>query len=279
MNALISAMLSFVILLFLPYATCAQSAEALEIAERLVTRSGLAVQLKSYPRQMDEELSRADEQVPEAVVQALRDAARISFSAEGMQRQITQHLAANMVPADMRQALVWLESEAGQRMARAEEEAAASLSQQVLQDYFTEYRQNPPATRRAGLIAGLVEATRAIEHSAYAVESIALGVAVGMNATQPVQNQVTLEQLRAHLQALLPPEQLRAQMAGMMPVLFAYTYRGASDADLEQYLAFNQSPLGNRYNDAVMAAFIDTLTRASVSMGPLIEQGLKKKST
>lgn len=279
MNPTIPALLSFVFLSFLPHAAAAQSAEALEAADRLVTRSGLAVQLKSYPRQMDEELSRAGGQLPDTVVQALRDAARISFSAEEMQRQITQHLAANMAPADIAQALVWLESDAGQRIARAEEEAAASLSQQVLQDYFTEYQQNLPAARRAGVIAGLIEATRAVEHAAYAVESIALGVAVGMNATQPLQNQVTLEQLRAHLQALLPPDMLRAQMAGMMPMLFAYTYRGSSDADLEQYLAFNQSPPGNRYNDAVMAAFIDALTRASVSMGPLIEQGLKKKST
>lgn len=279
MNASRPALFAFVFLSLLPHAVCAQSAEALAAADRLVTRSGLAVQLKSYPRQMDEELSRAGGQLPETVVQALRDAARISFSAEEMQRRITQHLATNMAPADIGEALVWLESDAGQRMARAEEEAAASLSQQVLQDYFTEYQQNPPVARRVDLIAGLVEATRAVEHAAYAVESIALGVAVGMNATQPVQNQVTLEQLRAHLQAVLPPMQLRAQMAGMMPMLFAYTYRNASDADLELYLAFNQSPLGNRYNDAVMAAFIDALTRASVSMGPLIEQGLQKQST
>jgi hypothetical protein len=279
MKTPIPSVLGFAMLLSLPYAACAQSAEALETAGRLVSRSGLAVQLESYPKQMDEELAQAGGQLPEAVLQALRDAARISFSAEQMQRQITQHLAANMALADMKQALVWLESDAGQRMVRAEEAAANNLSQQVLQDYLTEYRQNPPSSRRANLIAGLIEATRAVEHSAHAVESIALGVAVGMNAAQPVQNQVGLEQLRSHLRTVLPPEQLRAQMAGMMPVLFAYTYHDASDADLEQYLAFNQSPLGNRYNDAVMAAFIEALTRASVSMGPLIEQGLKKKST
>jgi len=278
MKAPIRAVLAFAMLLSGPYAVNAQSAEALETAGRLVASSGLAVQLKSYPRQMDEELALARGHVPDVVLEALRDAARISFSAEGMEREITQHLAANMALDDMMQTLVWLKSEAGQRMAHAEEEAAANLSPQVLQDYATEYQRNQPSSRRADLIAGLVEATRSVEHSAHAVESIALGVAVGMNAAQPVQNQVGLEQLRSHLQSVLPPEQLREEMAGMMPVLFGYTYRDASDADLTQYLAFNQSPLGNRYNDAVMAAFIEALTRASVSMGPLIEQGLKKKS-
>lgn len=279
MKAPILAVLAFAMLLSGPYAVNAQSAEALETAERLVTRSGLAVQLKSYPRQMDDELSLARGHLPDVVLEALRDAARISFSAEEMQRQITQHLAANMALEDMTQALVWLESDAGRRMARAEEETANNMSHQLLQDYAIEYQQNRPSSHRADLIAGLVEATRSVEHSAYAVESIALGVAVGMNAAQPVQNQIGLEQMRAHLQTVLPPEQLREEMAGMMPVLFAYTYREESDSDLTQYLAFNQSALGNRYNDAVMAAFIDALTRASVSMGPLIEQGLKKKST
>ena len=279
MNARILAVFAFAMLLSVPYAANAQSAEALETAQRLVASSGLAVQLESYPRQMDDELSLARGLLPDDVVEALRDAARISFSAEEMQRQITQHLAASMALDDMKQALIWLESDAGRRMARAEEEAATNLSQQVLEDYATEYQQDRPSPHRADLIAGLIEATRSVEHSAHAVESIALGVAVGMNAAQPVQNQIGLEQLRSHLQTALPPDQLREEMAGIMPVLFAYTYRDASDADLGQYLAFNQSALGNRYNDAIMAAFIDALTRASVSMGPLIEQGLKKKST
>lgn len=289
MKAAIPAVVSLLVLVSGPCAGFAQSAEApepraldtpaLATAERLVVRSGLAAQLKSYPRQMDEELSQVRGSLPEEVVEALRDAARIGFSAEGMQRQITQHLAAHMALADMQQALVWVESDAGQRMARAEEAASSSLSQQVLEDYFAVYQSNPPSERRAGLIVGLIEATRSVEHAAHAVESIALGVAVGMNATLPVQSQVGLAQLQAHLRTVMPPDELRAQMAGMLPVLFAYTYRGESDADLAQYLEFNRSPLGNRYNDAMMAAFIDALTRASVTMGPLIEQGMGRKKT
>jgi hypothetical protein len=278
MRTVIPAVLSLVVLLSVPYAVQAQSAEALETAGRLVTRSGLAGQLKSYPRQMDEELAQARGNLPDEVLEALRDAARISFSAEEMQREITQHLAVNMALADMQQSLVWLESDAGQRMARAEEAASASMSQQVLQEYLTEYQQNPPSAQRAELIDGLIEATRSVEHGAHSVESIALGVAVGMNASQPVQNRIGLAELQAHLRTALPPEQLRVHMAAVLPVLFAYTYRGASDADLSQYLEFNRSPLGNRYNDAVMAAFIESMTRASVKMGPLIEQGLGKKS-
>jgi plasmid stability protein len=279
MKAVIPAVLSLALLWSAPCAVHAQSAEALETAGKLVVRSGLAVQLKSYRKQMEDELSQSRGSLPDDLFEALRDAAQVGFSAEDMQRDITQHIAVNLALADMKQALVWLETDTGRRMTLAEEEASNNMSPQVLQEYWAEYQQRPPDTRRAELIAGLIEATRSVEHAAHSVESIALGIAVGLDAAHPVQNRVGLAELRARLRAVLPPEQLRAQMATLLPVFFAYTYRGVSTSDLSQYLEFNRSPLGNRYNDALMAAFIDTLTRASVNMGPLIEQGMRKKST
>ena len=271
--------LSFIFLLPLPDAARAQSAEALNAAGKLVISSGLAVQLKSYPKQIEDELSQSRGNLPEGMFEALRDAARIGFNADELQRHITQHLAVNMPITDVNQALVWLESDTGRHLTNVEEEAAASLSPQVLQDYFAAYQQQPPSTRRVELIAGLIDATRAVEHAAHTVESIALGIAVGMDAAQPMQNRIGVAQLRERLQTMLPPAQLRTQMAGILPVAFAYMYRNTSDADLGQYLDFNRSSLGRRYNDAVMLAFIDTLTRASVGMGPLIEQAMRKKST
>ena len=279
MRSALFAVLSLVLLLPLPDAAHAQSEEAKDTAARLVVRSGLAVQLKSYRKQVDDELGQSRAALPDGLYEALRDAARVGYNAEDLQRDITRHIAVNMPLSDMKQALVWLESDAGRRLTRVEEEAAASMSPQVIQDYVAEYRQRPPSARRAELIGGLIAATRAVEHSAHSVESIALGIAVGMDAAQPVQNRVGLAELRSRLKSMLPPEQLRAQMAGVLPVLFAYMYRNTNDADLAKYLEFNRSPLGNRYNDALMLAFVDTLTRASVNMGPLIEQGMRKKST
>lgn len=279
MKTAMLTVLSFVLLLPLPEAARAQSTEALNAAGQLVVSSGLASQIKSYPKQIEDEISQSRGNLPDGMFEALRDSARIGFNAVELQRNITQHLAVNMAIADIEQALAWLESDTGRRLTRVEEEAAASLSPQVLQDYFAAYQKQPPSPRRTELVVGLIEATRAVEHAAHTVENIALGIAVGMDAAQPVQNRIGVAQLRERLQTMLPPAQLRAQMAGILPVAFAYTYRNTSDVDLGQYLDFNRSPLGRRYNDAVMLAFIDTLTRASIGMGPLIEQAMRKKST
>ena len=52
----------------------------------------------------------------------------------------------------------------------------------------------------------------------------------------------------------MPLDKMRERMAAAMPALYGYAYRAVSDANLAEYLAFNRSPLGTRYNDAVMDA-------------------------
>jgi hypothetical protein len=53
----------------------------------------------------------------------------------------------------------------------------------------------------------------------------------------------------------------------MLPPMYAYVYREVSDADLAAYAKFSASPLGQRYSEAVAAALVGALTRASVRVG------------
>jgi hypothetical protein len=256
----------------------AQSGAALDLARTLVARSGLAEQLKSYPKQVDEEIAQARGKLPGEVLVALREAAKLSYDAADLQRDIEHTLAADMPAADMREAIAWLETAAGRRITRAEEESSASMTPGNLQAYAESLRRAPPSARRAGQLAGLIEATNAVAQSVHLMESIALGIAVGMDAVQPEQNRVGLAALRERLEAAMPREQMREAMGAGLPLMYGYLYRKVSDADLAAYLEFNRSPVGTRYNDAVMKAFTDALTRASIGMGPLIQQGLRKKA-
>jgi hypothetical protein len=49
--------------------------------------------------------------------------------------------------------------------------------------------------------------------------------------------------------------------------MYAYVYREVSDADLDDYVRFCASPLGQRYSEALAAALVGALTRASVRVG------------
>jgi hypothetical protein len=52
-----------------------------------------------------------------------------------------------------------------------------------------------------------------------------------------------------------------------------------SDADLEAYLAFNRSNSGARYNDAMVGALTEALSKAALRVGPGIESALSRKTT
>jgi len=259
-------------------AALAQSAESVALARRLVVVSGLAVQLKAFPKQVDQEMAQARGHMPDEVLDALAGAARESFGPARLQEDIESALAQSLPVGEMKQAIAWLETDPGRRVTRAEELASDGMTHEAVQAYVESTHRRPPSERRNRLIAELVAATTAVEGTVKLLESIALGIAVGMNATQPVQKRLGLAALQARLRSALPAERLRQSVAEAMPGLYGFTYREISDADLAAYLAFNRSAQGKRYNDAMMAAFTDALTRASVRVGALMDARLQNKA-
>jgi len=159
----------------------------------------------------------------------------------------------------------------------AEAKGAASMSQESMQAYLEGAKQKPPNARRDGMISDLIAASRSVEIGAGFIEATSLGIAVGMDATQPVEKRIGVAGLRARLRAVMPPEKLRADMGTMLPPMFGYVYRDTSDADLAAYVKFSGSPAGKRYNEAVSTALIGALARASVRVGEMLPTAAEKK--
>jgi hypothetical protein len=249
-----------------------QSKEALQAAQRLVVSSGTAEQLKFMPKHFEPELELSRGVIPAPLIAALGEAVKQSFVPEVLQEDITRTLAGRMALADMKEAIAWLETPAGRRVTRAEISASSTITPQALQAYADALKRRPPTARRSKLIADLVIATRGIEHTANLTEGVALGIAMGMDATQPVQNRQSVRTLQEKLRSSLPPEELRKSLADAVPGMYGYMYRGVGDADLGAYLEFNRSALGTRYNEAVMEAFTGAMLRAALRMGPAIEK-------
>jgi hypothetical protein len=103
-------------------------------------------------------------------------------------------------------------------------------------------------------------------------ETLALGVAMGMDALQPKERRAGEATLRRHLRMMMPPEKVNAALAESLPMLYAYNYRDVSDADLQGYFGFLKSVGGKRYQDGMTAAFLESLGRASVQVGELVGQ-------
>jgi hypothetical protein len=249
------------------------------VAKRLLHNSGLAVQLKSFPRQVDQDLAQAQGRVPDELLAALRTAAKESFSPAAMHDDLVRGIAARLTVSEMRKALVWLDTDTGKRMTRAEELASEQLTPQTLQAHAEGLKRRPLSPRRSELVASLATATKAVESAATMMEGVALGIAVGMDSMQPAQKRLGVAALSEQLRQTMPPDKLREALAAMTPAMYSYVYRDVSDADLEAYLAFNRSNSGVRYNEAMMGALTEALSKAALRVGAGVESALGRKST
>src|SRR5258705_2714114 len=255
----------------------AQSKQPLELAGRLYDRAAIAAQIRPIPAQFEQGLRDYRDKIPDEVIAALVEAGKKSFAESALRGDIVSAIARKMSTLDIKRTLAWLDSPAGKRVTLAEAKGAASMSQESMQADFDGEKQKPPNPRRDGMIADLITATRSVEIGAGFIEATSLGIAVGMDATQPVEKRIGAAGLRARLRAALPPEKLRADMGAMLPPMFGYVYRDTSDADLAAYVKFSSSPLGKRYNGAVSAALIGALARASVRVGEMLPAAAEKK--
>ena len=259
------------VLAVFPGWACAQSSEALALAGRLFDRAGLAVQLQSLPAQFEQGLSQNPSKLPDEMMAALAEAGKKSFAVATLRQEIVPILAQTLPAADIKQVLAWLDGQVGRRMTLAEESAAGSMTAENMQAYFESEKKKPASPERVKLIADLIEATKAVEIGATFIEAMALGVAVGMDATEPVEKRIGIANLRSRLRVVLPPAKLRASVGAAVPAMEGFTYRQISDADLAAYVEFNDSALGQRYNQAVTKALTESLTRASMRIGEILK--------
>lgn len=250
----------------------------LELAERLYERAAVAAQLRPVAAQFVQGLEDYRGKMPDEAIAALAEAGRRAFAEETLRGEIVAEVARSMKPEDIAGALDWLDGLPGRRVTLAEEAAAANMGEQAVQAWLDAERRKPPHPRRDALIADLIRSTKAVETGAGFIEATSLGIAVGMDATQPVEKRIGAAGLRLRLREAMPPDKLRSNVAAMLPPMYGYVYRGVGDADLAAYARFSGSPLGLRYGEAISDALIGALTRASVRVGEKLPATPEKKA-
>lgn len=257
----------------------AQAQDAAKLAQLLVERSGVAVQLQAVPKSFTDQLPQLRGQVPDDLLLALADAGREAYRPELMANEIAQLLAQSLTPAEMKKAITWLDSGVGRRVTLAEERASASMDDASLKRYAEQTKNQSPSSRRQKGIRDLIDVTGSLEFTVKLMEGTALGMAIGMDSTQPEQKRVGAAFLRKQIEKVMPKDQLKETLRQVMPGIFGYTYREVSDADLEAYVAFLRSPNGKRVNDAIADAFGQAMIAASVRVGQLVDQRSPKQPT
>jgi hypothetical protein len=257
----------------------AQGDETLELARRLVLRSGMATQLHAIPIQFEHSAAQHRGRVPAQVITLVTQAGKEAFQPAKLHEEVVRGVASKMSAAGMRDALEWLESDIGRRITAVEEAAATSVSQEAMTRYLDRLKTLPPSKQRVKLIADVMSVANVIESSAGTLEAITLGIAVGFDAMQPLEKQAGADLLQLRLRESNLRGQLLANLGAALPALMLYTYRDVSDADLSAYVSFMQTPAGTEYTRVGLGAIEEALVRGSYRMGQLMQRNVPAPRT
>lgn len=212
--------------------------------------------------------------IPANLRAALRDATAQAFQPDPMIERLRVHLRASLTARQLDDALAFAESPFGLRVTAMEKAVTEPAAVAGLEKYARELERRPLEKRRADLIAGVDLATGSSELSALMLEAGMLATVLGLNAAQPVQQQVPVDILRQKVKAGFP--QLRQHSDQFTTLALSYAYRSLSDKELESYLRFLKSPSGSAFSKAALEGFRAALVEANARYMQAIPKALTK---
>ena len=188
--------------------------------------------------------------LPPAIYQALVSNSNQRFAAEPMRARGLQTLRSQL--GDAQPALAFFQSELGRRLVAAE--VAATSPAELRRNADGVPRQPASATRQL-LIRHLAQALPARE--AAAEVSLALAGVAADSLSQMLPGMLG----RSQPQVLLNNQRQRIvqRMDGSVDDSLLHIYRDFSDPELEEYVQFAQSPAGQAYFSAALAALRSAL--------------------
>jgi hypothetical protein len=240
-----------------------------EAIDELLHESGLWQQLTGISAQfvqgIEADLGRLG--VPDERASAsLRAAFTTAYSADRLRKNVAKALASELSAEDTATALAWLATDLGKRVTKLEEDASTAAPP----DRSAEIAGALPPERRA-LYTRLARATYTGEVGATIALNVAYGLARGMAGARSGSFGGDTNQLRAVLEASRP--KLVAMIETQAIGSSAVTYATLSDEDIEQYIAFAESPVGRRYHAATSIALDKAMTESAVEAGRLLASG------
>lgn len=245
------------------------------IAEDLLQKSGLATQLAQIEPSLQLGINVNPDvagKLTEAQLASLRGAFATAYAQGRLAAEAKQQLATTMSPEVAKDALAWLGSDLGQRIAALEDAAGqfegVNERAQAAADRFKRLPE-----RRIQRYVQLAKATNAGEGAATVAIDTTLAGARAVASLSSDAPEQSLSKIKADLEAN------RADMARGLEeqfiVLFAGAYETLQDSELDQYIAFSDSPSGKAYNGALLKVLDTVVSKAGVEAGQILSSQRK----
>ncbi len=248
----------------------AQSPPTDAALDELMHVSGLWEQLPQFETMVREGFAEAmaknHERADDAAAKVL-EAVAAAYSGDRLRATVRRELATALTAEDVAGIVAWLGTDLGVRITALEGRAGEPEQQALLKAEAPKLlADTPPA--RVEQIQELLRALRWGESMASILIHTSEGITRGLAVEDPAAAAAALAQLQATMGAQ------RAAMAQALEkesvATFVFIYRNLTEPELAGYLEFIESPLGQHYQAATLAAIDKTLAEAAESLGRML---------
>lgn len=257
----------------------AQQHEAL--ARHVISMSGLDRVIASIPEQIEAQYNRRKPSAtnPEAEERTVRILLS-SYDPDRAQRLLLQSVLDHSDPGALQAIAGWLDSSLGRRLSAAELEASSVEGRANMMRYLADITERPPAQERIVLIQRFERAARVTDSMMGLVELIMWGFLSSLNEAVPEDLRVTEDAIKKQLETTRP---MMKQLLWQQALLSShYSYRNFSNAEIEQYITFLQSPAGQELTDlsigGIADVFKDVFAGAARKLASIKAKGSGKPS-
>lgn len=254
-------------------ASAAATPEAL--VDEYLHKSGLWAQLAQIEPGVQLGITQSDDQfrqLNDEQLGRLREAASGAYGADRLRKAMRVELVAALPTSDAEQALQFLVTDLGKRVTALEEAAASPADANHIEAIAAEAAATLPPSRKE-LIGRMVKATRLVELAATIVINQQLGVMRGYAFYGGRADPSTADDIKSKM------DLYRDQMIGALePRLTAHAaviYGPLSEQEMIRYVAFLESPAGQKTSDVTSAALDKVLAAAAFELGRRIGDAVK----
>lgn len=247
--------------------TSALAADAPQNLDALVLKSGLQKQIDQLPEVVKasfDDRAGQDARITPEEAGRIRLIITEAFNPAVLLESIKAHINSNMSADDIDAVLKWLDSDIGQKITKAEEDASSAEAYSQLMEFAMRLEANPPEQARAELIGRLDQAARMTEFSTGMKIDMILAMAEAMASTA-----AKGDFNKADMVAQVESSRGQIQQASAQEVLVSalFTYRPISDDEIQKYIDFYNSDAGKKYADVVTRGLLNALESSSKLMG------------
>lgn len=241
------------------------------IVKKIIEASGMEAMIESFPDQiLAQHIHRTpfakDPETERRVTNILLE----SYDEGKAQKILFESVNKNASQQELKAIGGWLQSPLGKRFTSAESNASNPKSGKDLLAYIKKTQINPPPQERLLLIKRFENSARQTEAAVKIVELITRGMLSGINEFYSAEGKHSAEDInkQIHEMNIALPKELRPNMI----LVSQYTYREFNNADIEKYIDFLESDVGQKYIDIAITGYSEVLSDFFKSAIPKIKQ-------